>query len=50
MLVGTVFSFKITLKDADSGGQLRTTYIRAALGIWMNLNYQWMKGWGNNAA
>jgi hypothetical protein len=20
------------------------------LGLWLNLNYQWMKGWGNNAA
>ena len=26
------------------------TRFGAALGIFLNLNYQWMKGWGNNAA
>jgi thiosulfate dehydrogenase [quinone] large subunit len=47
-----LFGWLITAGELTAGTLLFLglfTRFGAALGIWMNLNYQWMKGWGNNA-
>src|SRR5581483_3236391 len=47
-----LFGWLITAGELTAGTLLFLglfTRFGAVLGLWLNLNYQWMKGWGNNA-